>query len=332
MWLAKASSISAKFEILTCKNCKNYASYVNCQISLPCSINRKQHGFFGVFGINTSSWYFKTPQISVAATAARDILVNCEISLAVFIPNTPRNRAISYTNYWPIGGTHFCWGHPNFTIEHSYLGHVMRKGPGRHEKWFRVICIWNHLLRMAAVIGFSFKGRFLRFHFLFPDFYHFHHVIWRMKWAKTLQTRNGQNMSSGPFSHDAAHLVISEHTRTSVNSEHLETVKAISRCLKPVMKNEARFFNIILITSMQRTLITLPFKPVSPNEVAFCRTLKRNNKTIEGASVDHRDAWSTCTTNDHWDVINPLRQNSIVSEIIVQIPDLHNRQKSGQNI
>ena len=38
-----------------------------CEISLLCSINRKQHGFFGVFG------------------------------LAVFIPNTPRNRAISYT-------------------------------------------------------------------------------------------------------------------------------------------------------------------------------------------------------------------------------------------
>jgi len=35
--------------------------------------------------------------VSLAA-AARDILVNFEISLAVFIPNTPRNRAISYTN------------------------------------------------------------------------------------------------------------------------------------------------------------------------------------------------------------------------------------------
>ena len=30
--------------------------------------------------------------------AARDILVNFEISLAVFIPNTPRNHAITYTN------------------------------------------------------------------------------------------------------------------------------------------------------------------------------------------------------------------------------------------
>ena len=30
--------------------------------------------------------------------AARDILVNFEISLAVFIPNTPRNHTISYTN------------------------------------------------------------------------------------------------------------------------------------------------------------------------------------------------------------------------------------------
>ena len=37
MWLAKASSIQAKFETLTCKN---YASYVKCEISLPCSIKR----------------------------------------------------------------------------------------------------------------------------------------------------------------------------------------------------------------------------------------------------------------------------------------------------
>ena len=33
----------------------------------------------------------------LAAAVARDILVNFEISLAVFIPNTPRNHAISYT-------------------------------------------------------------------------------------------------------------------------------------------------------------------------------------------------------------------------------------------
>ena len=59
---------------------------------------------------------------------------------------------------------------------------------------------------MAAVIGFSFKEQFLLFHLLFPDFYHFHHVIGRMKWAKTPKSTNGQNMSSGPFSHDAAHF------------------------------------------------------------------------------------------------------------------------------
>ena len=52
---------------------------------------------------------------------------------------------------------------------------------------------------MAAVIGFSFKERFLRFQLLFPDFYHFHHVIWGIKWAKKLKTKNGQNMSSGPL-------------------------------------------------------------------------------------------------------------------------------------
>jgi len=37
----------------------------------------------------------KSPNIT--RLAARDILVNFEISLVVFIPNTPRNHAISYT-------------------------------------------------------------------------------------------------------------------------------------------------------------------------------------------------------------------------------------------
>ena len=69
---------------------------------------------------------------------------------------------------------------------------------------------------MAAVIGFSFKERFLRFRLLFPDFYHFHHVIWGMKLAKKLKTKNGQNMSSGPFSHEAAHI---SNERTSVSSD-----------------------------------------------------------------------------------------------------------------
>ena len=52
----------------------------------------------------------------------------------------------------------------------------------------------------------AFKERFLRFQLLFPDFYHFHHVIWGTKWAKKLKTENGQNMSSGSFSHDAAQI------------------------------------------------------------------------------------------------------------------------------
>ena len=86
------------------------------------------------------------------------------------------------------------------------LGRVMRKGPGRHDTWFRVTSIWSHLLKMAAVIEFSFKERFLWFRLLFPDFYHFHLVIWGMKLAKKLKTKNGQNMSSGPFFHAAAQL------------------------------------------------------------------------------------------------------------------------------
>ena len=83
----------------------------------------------------------------------------------------------------------------------------MRNELGRHETWFQVTCIWNHLLKTAAVIGFSFKEQLLGFPLLFLDFHHFHHVIWGMKWAKKLKTKNGQNMSSGPFSHDAAHFM-----------------------------------------------------------------------------------------------------------------------------
>ena len=45
---------------------------------------------------------------------------------------------------------------------------------------------------MTAVIGFSFKEQFLGFQLLFLDFYHFYHVIWGMKWAKKLKTKNGQ--------------------------------------------------------------------------------------------------------------------------------------------
>ena len=41
--------------------------------------------------------------MSLAAAAAHDILVNFEISLAVFIPNTPRDHAISYTKlHFPL--------------------------------------------------------------------------------------------------------------------------------------------------------------------------------------------------------------------------------------
>ena len=57
---------------------------VKCEISLPCSMSKKKHSLFRVFGINTDLRYFKTPQISIAA-AARDILGNFEISLAIFI-------------------------------------------------------------------------------------------------------------------------------------------------------------------------------------------------------------------------------------------------------
>ena len=67
---------------------------------------------------------------------------------------------------------------------------------------------------MAAVIGFSFMPGDIftvSILLLLPDFYHFHHVIWGMKWAKKLKTKNGQNMLSGPFSHAAAHIEEANH-------------------------------------------------------------------------------------------------------------------------
>ena len=86
------------------------------------------------------------------------------------------------------------------------MDRVMRKGPGRHDTWFRVICIWNLRQDGGKLMVRTFKERFLRFQLSFPDFYHFHHVIWGMKWAKKLKTKNGQNMSSEPFSHDVAQI------------------------------------------------------------------------------------------------------------------------------
>ena len=75
-----------KFDSLRPVVLKPNLKYLHVKITLPCSINREQHGVF------------KTPQISLAPAAVRDILVNFEISLELFFTNKPRNRAISYTN------------------------------------------------------------------------------------------------------------------------------------------------------------------------------------------------------------------------------------------
>ena len=49
-----------------------------------------------------------------------------------------------------------------------------------------------------------------------------HHVIWGMKWAKWLKTKNGQNMSSGPFSHDTAQLLLKSTNRSKTFLKHRE--------------------------------------------------------------------------------------------------------------
>ena len=110
----------------------------------------------------------------------------------------------------------------------------LRKGPGRHDKWFRVICIWNLRQDGGSLMVRTFKERFLRFQLLFPDFYHFHHVIWGMKWAKKLKTKNGQNMSSGPFSHDAAQFWT--YLINLVPRQHLSRSKVKRKVLKTRLK------------------------------------------------------------------------------------------------
>ena len=46
-------------------------------------------------------------------------------------------------------------------------------------------------------------------------------VIWGMKWAKKLRTKNEQNMSSEPFSHDGAQIrsEIYAHTRRCMEGQ-----------------------------------------------------------------------------------------------------------------
>ena len=98
-----------------------------------------------------------------------------------------------------------------------FMRYAMSSGP-RHAK--RARTTW-HVVSSNLYLKFgtkqiqdggsltvhTFKERFLRFQLLFPDFYHFHHVIWEMEWAKKLKTKNGQNTWSGPFSHDAAQVI-----------------------------------------------------------------------------------------------------------------------------
>ena len=73
----------------------------------------------------------------------------------------------------------------------------MLYGP-RHAKWSRMIfeqfVFEKQIQDGGSLTVRTFKERFLRFQLLFPDFYHFHHVIWGMKWAKKLKTKTGQNM------------------------------------------------------------------------------------------------------------------------------------------
>lgn len=56
---------------------------------IPCSSNKKWHGFREVFGIDIARDVLKTPQISLdTSPLVPDILVNFEMSLTLLNPNT----------------------------------------------------------------------------------------------------------------------------------------------------------------------------------------------------------------------------------------------------
>ena len=87
-----------------------------------------------------------------------------------------------------------------FFFFNEKLSRIMRKGPGRHDTWFRIICIWNHLLKLAAVVGLSFNGRFLRFQlFFFRTFITSIMLLGEWSGQKNLKLKRDKICRSGPF-------------------------------------------------------------------------------------------------------------------------------------
>ena len=124
---------------------------------------------------------------------------------------------------------------------------------------------------MAAVIGFLLKERFLRFQFLFLDFYRFHNLIWRMKWAEKLKTKNRQNISSGPFSHNAAQIgCFTGKSRIASNEIFLTFVFIRSIVLPFVSKTISRMTWSLKITRLELKVFAFaPPLDLVPRHVGF---------------------------------------------------------------
>ena len=88
----------------------------------------------------------------------------CLVSLAIFwsfqevlISSLSHFYISSATSHWKVWLVEF--DNKSIIFINFYLrlpgnmGRVMGKGPRRHDTWFQVIWIWNHLLKMEAVIG-----------------------------------------------------------------------------------------------------------------------------------------------------------------------------------
>ena len=80
------------------------------------------------------------------------------------------------------------------------MGRVMQKGPGQHDMWFRVICIWNLRQNGGSLMVRTFKERFLQF-----QYYYFRTFITSImlfgEWSgqKSLKLKMDKICRPGPF-------------------------------------------------------------------------------------------------------------------------------------
>ena len=92
------------------------------------------------------------------------------------------------------------------------MGRVMRKGPGRHDKWSRVIGIWNlrqNKSKMAEALRYIHsRSDFYGFNCYFRTFITSITLFGEWSGQKSLKLKMDKICRPGPFLHDAAHIFV----------------------------------------------------------------------------------------------------------------------------